>query len=165
MRWLQKKIPKQPHLLCDRQVSSQTRSPTSSRNQRLGELAERGRLENIRGQMNVAALWAWPFVQGMAWWNMVAACQDAKDNASNTINCVWGIITSAITLAATEIQTAIWFKTITNAYILGVTIHRRSERHRSSVPSRCAGRVGSHHWPQRELPWSMGSCPVRLELL
>jgi hypothetical protein len=55
----------------------------------------------------------------MAWWNMVAACQDITNSASNTINCLWGVITSVITLAAVGVNAAIWFGHVTNAYING----------------------------------------------
>jgi len=66
--------------------------------------------------MNIAAIYFWPLVQGMAWWNMVAACQDFTDNASNTVNCLWGAITSAITLAGVGVKGAIWWGTISNVY-------------------------------------------------
>jgi hypothetical protein len=69
--------------------------------------------------MNIAAVYFWPLVQGMAWWNMVAACNDFTDNASNTINCLWGAITSAITIAGVGVKTAIWVGGVTNTYFSG----------------------------------------------
>lgn len=40
----------------------------------------------------------WVVNQAISWWNMVSACQDFSD-ASNVINCVWGAVTTAITVA------------------------------------------------------------------
>lgn len=40
----------------------------------------------------------WMAAQGMAWWNMKAACEDFSD-ASNKINCVWGAVSTSITAA------------------------------------------------------------------
>lgn len=56
-------------------------------------------------------------VQGMAWWKMIATCRDAKDNLDNTINCVWGAITSAITISAAGVNIYISYGKIMNAYI------------------------------------------------
>lgn len=68
--------------------------------------------------MRLGALYLWPFVQTMAWWNMVAACNDFTDNASNTINCLWGAITSVITLAAAGVKAAIFVGKLTTTYFL-----------------------------------------------
>lgn len=38
----------------------------------------------------------WLTNQAIAWWNMVDACEDFSD-ATNTINCVWGAVTTCIT--------------------------------------------------------------------
>jgi hypothetical protein len=40
----------------------------------------------------------WVTNQAIQWWNMVTACQDFS-NASNTINCLWGAVTTVITAA------------------------------------------------------------------
>jgi hypothetical protein len=40
----------------------------------------------------------WMTAQAMAWWNMVAACEDFSDT-SNVINCVWGAVSTCITAA------------------------------------------------------------------
>ena len=73
--------------------------------------------------MNIATVYFWPFVQTIAWCNMVASCQDFNDSAPNTINCLWGVIAGVITLAGTWIKVAVLYEQLTNSYINRRDIH------------------------------------------
>ncbi|KAH8660853.1 hypothetical protein BGZ60DRAFT_566537 [Tricladium varicosporioides] len=84
-----------------------------------GESIEGDRLQDINGMVRVAVGYVWSFAQMMSWWNMAVAYRDFTENASNAINCLRGIITGVITLAASGTKLAIWYGQVTNAYIDG----------------------------------------------
>jgi hypothetical protein len=65
-------------------------------------LAERAEISDLAANVKLAMAGVWVTSQAMAWWNMVGACEDFSNNP-NSVNCVWGAISTVITAAVSGV--------------------------------------------------------------